>query len=587
MVDRANSRPGREAGDLNRRWAEALIGELVSCGVRHAVVCPGSRSTPLALACADHPGLKVWSILDERSAAFFALGLAKQAEVPPLLVCTSGTAGAHFYPAVIEASLGRVPLLVLTADRPWELQGFGAAQTIDQHGLFGRYARFFAELTEPIEDPRGLLHLRALAARAVAIAGGAPRGVAHLNVPFREPLVALPREVSESPPVAPSSMRVVQPSLAPDARMLAELRERLDGTERGLIVCGPRERDDGLAEAVVRLGAALGYPVLAEAASGVRYQPERDGVVTCYDALLRHPGFAKAYRPSVVLRFGAGLTSKGLQTFLDTSGAFTVVFSEDGSLCDPAHAAAAVVVGDPVQSCVALSAPRSGARAYRASFVEAERKAQGALEAAFCASGELTEPRIAREVVSVLPPGAHLFLSSSMPIRDADAFAPTSSGRLRVFANRGANGIDGIISSALGVAAGASAPTVLLTGDLALLHDLGGLVAAGRLGLSLIVVVVNNAGGGIFHFLPVAELFDRYEALFATPHAVDLRVVAELSGARLWRPSGVEELRSAVRSGTEGGLHLIEVRTDRVENVQAHRALFAAVAQALGEGPWA
>jgi 2-succinyl-5-enolpyruvyl-6-hydroxy-3-cyclohexene-1-carboxylate synthase len=580
--------------NLNQLWARALLEELVRGGVRHAVVCPGSRSSPLALACLSVEGLKTWSIIDERSAGFFALGVAKQSRAPVVLVATSGTAGAHFYPAVIEAAMSHVPLVVLTADRPLELQGWGAPQTVPQARFFGEFARCFVDVGLPEASDVALMHLRATASRAVGVALRAPRGAVQLNVPFREPLAPTPEPFGqerlsalarEGRPGAPLT-RIAPPARQPDPQAIDELRRRISSTERGLIVCGPRDEEDGFAEAIAALSQATGFPVIAEAVSQARYGGGA-GTISLYDALLRHPPFAQAHRPELVLRFGGGLTPKGPQQWLDGSGAHIVLFSDEGALMDPSHRAAQVIEGSAVAACEALCQGLSrGLGRWARSFLNAERLARKALEAAF-AEPELSEPRIAREVVAALPAGAHLFVSSSMPIRDVDAFAPAGGVALRVLANRGANGIDGIVSSALGVAAAAGRPTVLLTGDLAFLHDVGGLLTAHRYRLPLTVVVVNNDGGGIFSFLPIAKATEHFEPLFGTPHGVDFSHAAALYGARLHRPEAPAALRAAVQQGLEGGLHVIEVRTDRARNVEQHRSLFARMAEALGPGPWA
>ncbi len=584
--------------NLNVLWARALVEELVRGGVRHAVVCPGSRSSPLALACAGAEGLRTWSVIDERSAGFFALGLAKQSRAPAVVVATSGTAGAHFYPAVIEAALSHVPLLVLTADRPLELQGWGAPQTVSQARLFSEHARFFADLGVPEAHDAALVHLRATVARAVVSAWRAPRGAAQLNVPFREPLApvveafsgaALSALATSGRPGAPLT-RIVPPEPMPDTAILDEVRQRIAATTRGVIVCGPRDEADGFAEAIGALSQATGYPVLAESTSQARYG---GGPLTVshYDALLRHAPFAKAHRPELVLRFGGGLTPKVPQQWLDGSGADIVLFSDGGALFDPAHRAATVVEGSAVKACEALARGLArGAGPWARGFLAAEQRVRTALEAAFAEQPDtLSEPRIAREVVAALPAGAPLFVSSSMPIRDVDAFAPAGAVPLRVLANRGANGIDGIVSSALGVAAAAGRPAVLLTGDLALLHDVGAFVTASRARVPLTVVAVNNDGGGIFSFLPIAKAAppDAFETLFGTPHGVDLSHAAGLGGARFHRPETPTALRAAVREGLEGGLHLVEVRVDRGANVDEHRRLFARMAASLGEGPWA
>ncbi|WP_141593879.1 2-succinyl-5-enolpyruvyl-6-hydroxy-3-cyclohexene-1-carboxylic-acid synthase [Myxococcus sp. AB056] len=584
--------------NLNVLWARALLEELVRGGVRHAVVCPGSRSSPLALACAGTEGLRTWSVIDERSAGFFALGLAKQSRAPAVVVATSGTAGAHFYPAVIEAALSHVPLVVLTADRPLELQGWGAPQTVPQARFFGEHARFYADLGQPEAHDAALMHMRATVARAVVSAWRAPRGAVQLNVPFREPLapIAEPFPEASLSALAKSGRagapltRIVPPEPAPDAATLDEVRRRIAATTRGVIVCGPRDEMDGFAAAISALSQATGYPVLAESTSQARYG---GGPLTLsyYDAMLRHAPFAKAHRPELVLRFGGGLTPKVPQQWLDGSGADIVLFSDGGGLFDPAHRASTVVEGSAVAACEALTRGLArGAGPWARGFLAAEQRVRTALEAAFAEQPDvLSEPRIAREVVAALPAGAPLFVSSSMPIRDLDAFAPAGTVPLRVLANRGANGIDGIVSSALGMAAAAGRPAVLLTGDLALLHDVGAFVTASRTRVPLTVVAVNNDGGGIFSFLPIAQVAprDTFETLFGTPHGVDLSHAAALGGARLHRPETPVALRSAVREGLEGGLHLVEVRVDRNANVDEHRRLFARMAASLGEGPWA
>jgi 2-succinyl-5-enolpyruvyl-6-hydroxy-3-cyclohexene-1-carboxylate synthase len=563
--------------------------------VQHAVVCPGSRSTPLALACAEHRDLRTWSVIDERSAAFFALGVGKATGRPALVVATSGTAGAHFYPAVIEAGMMRVPLVLLTADRPPELRDWGAAQTIDQRALYGAHARLWLDVGMPEASAPVLVHLRAQVGRAMAAALRAPEGAVHLNVPFREPLAPVP----DAPPLDLGALaergregapftRLVLRSRAPDAAELSSLADRLERTEKGVIVCGPRDRDDGLDVAVGELGKILGYPVLAEATSNVRFAGCGEALCA-YDAVLRNERFARAHRPEVVLRVGGGLTPKGPQAWLDRSGAFTVQVGDGEGLVDPQHSASVVLEGDPVAACRALL--RENARPqttdwYR-HFIWAEMRARQVMGEVFAADDRLTEPRIAREVVAAMPPGAMLFLSSSMPIRDVDAFAMERTGPLRVLANRGANGIDGVTSTALGAAMALGKPAALLTGDLAFLHDLSGLLIAARHKLSLAVVVVNNDGGGIFSFLPIAGRTPHFETLFATPHGLpSLRPAAELFGARHHEPGGARELAEAVRAGAKGGLHVIEARVDRAANWVEHRALFERISRGLEDGPW-
>ncbi len=540
---------------LNGRWAAAILGGLVNAGVKDVVVCPGSRSSPLALAAAA-ARVKVWPVVDERSAAFFALGLAKGRGAPAVVICTSGTAGAHFLPAVIEAAYGGTPLIVVTADRPWELQGFGAPQTIDQTRLFGAFAR--VELL-PAPEEEGLPHLRAVVARALASSGPV-----HFNVPLREPLA--PPDSAPLPVDETAVTRVVSARAAPrvDAVALA-----LRGVERGVIVCGPREADDGFGEAVHALGAALGFPVLAEAASNARFGFPQ--AVAHAELLLRHAPFAQAHRPQVVLRFGGGLTPKTTQAWLDASGARIFVFSDRGEVVDPAHRAEQVIVGGAVEACRLLRPPDVVRNAYREGFLAADAKARLTL-----AGLPFGEPQVARTVAASGP--ANLFLSSSMPIRDVDAFASPGAARIRVLSNRGVNGIDGVTSTAAGVAAATGLPTTLLIGDLALIHDLHGLLIARRHQLPLRIVVVNNDGGGIFSFLPIADRTEHFEQLFGTPHGLDFTHLAALAGAPFERPRTADALATALAGP---GFPLIEVRTDRASNVSAHRDLHARVAGAL------
>jgi len=580
---------------LNTLWAAALVQELQRGGVRDVVLCPGSRSAPLALAVAEAgPELRTWVLLDERVAGFFALGLALESGRPAGILVTSGSAGTHLFPALVEAWAAGVPLVALTADRPWELHGFGAAQTMPQAGLFGRFV--CAEESLPVPEPSSAAfrHLRAVVSRTLAAALGRPGGPVHLDVPFREPLApvsgapvpaGLDAEALEGRAGAPF-VRTVGPAPLPPEAELEAVRRRLAAAERGVVVVGPRTRGDRLATAVRALAASHGYPVLAEAASNVRWAAGQHDAVSHLDLLLRSEGWALASRPDLVVRIGGGLSSRRVSEWLDGSGAEVVLLSEGVEPVDPQHRAALVLEGDAVAICEALTAATAPRRAAWADgFSRADARAESALVTAVGVEHRLTEPGVARAVVSALPTGARLVLGSSMPIRDVDAFAPAPPGPVRVLANRGLNGIDGNLSTALGIAAASGAPVVALVGDLAFLHDLGALVAARTTGLSLTVVVVNNDGGGIFSFLPIAGSTPRFEALFGTPHGADLSAGAALGGARFARPETPAELSAALGNLGAPGLRVIEARVvDRATNVEVHQSLGAAVARALEEG---
>lgn len=578
------------------RWVGALTDALVRGGVSQFVVCPGSRSTPLALAVARHPGARVRVHMDERSAAFFALGMAKQLGGPVALLCTSGTAAANFLPAMTEADLARVPLLVLTADRPHELRDNGAPQTIDQVRIFGGATRWFSDLPLPEATPELLRYARALAARAIAASRGAPAGPVHLNLPFREPLVpdrVLLAEIYAAGAV-PVTVTTGTPRLA--AMEVAALATRLRQTERGLILCGP-ECPPALAPAVVALAEALSYPILADPLSGVRCGPhDRSLVLSAYDAFLRDERFASRYGPEVVLRFGAMPTAKPvLQLLQRHPSAWTIVVDGGGAWreptslalehlrCDEIWLCAALVehLGSPVADQATAARERTSSSWARA-WTAADQLARQAITAALGERAAISEPGVFAELGALLPDGATLFVGNSMPVRDCDTFFPAVERRVTIMGNRGANGIDGLVSTALGAAAAGAGPLVLALGDLSLYHDSNGLLAAALHGLSATIVLINNDGGGIFSFLPQASERDQFEALFGTPHGLEFRHLAALYGARYTRAEHWEEFRTAVTEGISGGgLHLVEVRTERARNVADHRVLWPLVSAAL------
>jgi len=579
---------------LNTLWSRALVQELERGGVQDVVLCPGSRSAPLALAVAEAaPALRTSVVLDERVAGFFALGLALESGRPAAVLVTSGSAGTHLFPALVEASASAIPLVVLTADRPWELHGFGSPQTMPQGDLFGRFVRAAESLPVPEASTSAFRHLRAVVSRTLSAALGRPSGPVHLDVPFREPLAPVPdapvpagldAEALEGRPGAPF-VRTVAPVALPPESELEAVRRRLAAAERGVVVVGPRARADRLATAVRALAASHGYPVLAEAASNVRWAPGQP-TVSHLELLLKNEGWALAARPDLVVRLGGRLSSRPVTEWLDASGAEVVLLSEGPEPVDPQHRAALVLEGDAAAICESLTAATAPRRASWADgFTRASTRAGSALSTALASERRLTEPAVAGAVVSALPAGARLVVGSSMPIRDVDAFASGPEGPVRVLANRGLNGVDGNLSTALGISAASGAPTVAVVGDLALLHDLGALVHARRAGLSLTVVVVNNDGGGIFSFLPIAGSTHHFEALFGTPHGTDISAAAALGGARFTRVEAPADLAAALEGVGRPGLHIVEARVvDRATNVQVHQALGAAVARALEEG---
>jgi 2-succinyl-5-enolpyruvyl-6-hydroxy-3-cyclohexene-1-carboxylate synthase len=592
------------ANESAHAFVGAFVDELARAGVRHVSAAPGSRSTPLALLLAEHPQIKVWMHLDERCAAFFALGMARALGQPVAMLCTSGTAAANFFPAVVEAQSAGVPLLVLTADRPPELREVGAAQTIDQNRLYGAHAKWFVEVALPEATPAMLRYARALAHRAVTTSAAQPAGPVHLNFPFREPLVPSPGR----PPASAGSadmlawegrageapwVTVASPDAAPTDTTVREIAALLRGARRPLLVCGP-QADGRLGAPLGALAAALRAPLLADPLSQVRWgRHDRSAVIEAYDASLRLPHVAAAAQPDVVLRFGGTPTSRALLDYLERHGAAAHVVVDAGRWPDPALSASRMVRGDAAALAVRLLAAlgtdaASADPAWNDRWREVDRRARSALEQHSAALEESFEGRALAEVAAVMPDGGTLFVSSSMPVRDLDTFARGHPAAVRILANRGANGIDGVVSTALGAAAATpGAPLVLVIGDIALYHDMNGLLAARRHGLDATVVLLNNDGGGIFSFLPQASHPRHFEELFGTPHGLDFAHAAAMYGAEYCRASSWESFRGAiVASLRTRGLQLVEMRTDRARNVELHRDARAAVARALPESAW-
>jgi 2-succinyl-5-enolpyruvyl-6-hydroxy-3-cyclohexene-1-carboxylate synthase len=528
----------------------AFVDELVRCGMRAAVTSPGSRNTPLLLSLARDDRLRAFSHIDERCAGFFALGFAKASGLPVGVTCTSGTATANLAPAVIEAYEARVPLIVLTADRPPELRDLGAGQTIDQIKLYGRAAKWFVEVDEHPASEERVRWMRQLACRAYWTAVGGRPGPVHLNVTLREPLV-VDGPIPEPPPGRPGGRPWIDSHVEPPGGAQGATRGRT------VVVAGRQERSDGAVLAAAC--AQAGVPLLADPLSGAR---RGAAAIAHYDAFLRAPW---PHAPETVVRVGDLPTSKPLRRWLAGLEAEQVAVDPENAWQDPGQEVGAVVSSLPDLN----RQDEEWLPAWR----EADARAREAIEAAV--GEELSEPAVAALLAGELPPEATLLVASSMPVRDLETFAPVRDEPPRVLANRGANGIDGTVSAAYGIAAATRGPTVCLIGDVALLHDVGGLLSASRLGLEVTFVVLNNDGGGIFHFLAVAGEGAEFEKHVATPHGIDLARVAAAYGLDHALARSAAELREALaRPG------LVEVRTRRQANTRLHRAVWDAVARA-------
>ena len=584
----------------------AFVEELVAAGVREAIVCPGSRSTPLALALRTAPGMRVRVLLDERSAAFFALGLARTDRRPVAVLATSGTAAVEFGPAVVEASLSRVPLVVLTADRPAELRDRGSPQTIDQDHLFGRAAKWFSEL--PLFDggPETTAHVRSVVGRAVATAVAGPAGPVHLNVPFREPLLPdapllQARDAEPAGGAGPADAGAARPFAAVvagdrslDSLALGSLADRLCSVERGLILAGPDD-DPALPAALASLAAATGFPIIADPLSGLRAgRHDRSSVVVHGDQLARPGPWSAGHHPALVVRTGAMPTSKPVVELLVASAPELIVIDSDAGWREAALLPATFVHAHAATTAAALAAIIAARRlargddAWRASWLTADRAADAAMRAWLSGLAEPFEGSPMSVLADLLPDGAVLWAGNSMPVRDLDGWFGSIERSIEIRSNRGANGIDGVVSTALGSAAATAGPVALVVGDVSFLHDLNALVAARLHGLSATIVLVNNDGGGIFSFLPQATtstpgsgLPEHYEELYGTPHGIDVGpIVTALGGEH--RRVGAADLHVAIADSIgRPGIRVLELRTNRARNVELHREVAGLVARVL------
>lgn len=612
------NRPAQVPEPTNPLYAYtgAFIDEICRAGIQHAVVCPGSRSTPLALGLAEHPGIRVWMHVDERSAGFFALGMAKGLHQPVALLCTSGTAAANFYPAIIEARLTHIPLLILTADRPPELRDCGAPQSIDQNRLYGQHVKWYMEVSLPFATNDGLRYIRTLANRGVALTLAAPPGPVHLNFPFREPLTPEPGELlpvekrdfiawNGRADAAPYT-RVSDATLAaPPTEDLAELIAVLGRTSRGLIIAGP-QTDASLVEPVLDLARTLGYPVLADPLSQLRV-PDGDTrqatVVSTYDTFLRPDSGIdtgdshNAYAPELILRLGAMPVSKSLLLFLQRHAHSPhLVVNGDGGWDEPTQMATEMIHADPVAFCAGVRSAidlnrREESRLSNPALSEweslwrrTEFRTRRLLEDAVSNLPELFEGRVFTELARLLPEKSALVVGNSMPVRDFDSFFWGGNARIRMFGNRGASGIDGVVSSALGISAARESGerVVLVIGDLSFYHDSNGLLAALLHHLDLTIILINNDGGGIFSLLPQSAYPEHFEELFGTPEGLNFQTIVQTYSGHFARAENWKEFGDALHnSWRTGGLWVIEVRTDRTSNASMHRSLWSNVGQAL------
>ncbi len=572
-----------DRGRLNLLWARTFLDGLAAAGVRLVVVAPGSRSTPLVLAADGHPDIRTLVHLDERSAGFLALGAGKASGAPAAVITTSGTAVANLLPSVVEAAQSETPLLLLTADRPHRLRDADANQAIDQVRIFGSYPIAAYDLSAPEERPETMDHVRQLAARAVHESVGPPAGPVHVNFPFDKPLHPDPSGPIREGRQAVRGLEVRTGRLGLDAEGIRDLARRVGQTHRGIVISGEASSPDGAPARAI--AECTGYPLLADPLGGRFGRTAGDGVhADHYDLFLRAPEVAAALSPDLVIRVGRSPTSTALAAHVAQSGAEVVVIDDGRRWKDHAVTANLYLKADPAGVATALaaalapvlaSAPshadggsngRQEANGWQALWRRAAGAAANVIAAREASAGaDSYEPLVTRAAVASIPEGGLLFASSSMPVRDVDAYV-TAGVDIRCVGNRGASGIDGIASSALGAALASGRPTLALVGDLAFLHDLNGLVPARALGLPVVFLLLNNDGGGIFHLLPIREHEPAFTRYFATPHGLDFRHAGALYDLPFRRVPAAEVAAVVQAAFTEGGTHIIEVSSDRDEN---------------------
>ncbi len=563
-------------------YAQCLVDGLHDGGVRNVVICPGSRSTPVVLAFIRRAdAIRPWILYDERSAAFFALGMAKSSSTPVALVCTSGTAAANLLPAVAEADLARVPVIAITADRPPELRDFGGAQTINQVGLFGSHVKWFQDM--PVAADLASLHRysRLVGARASHAAKSAPAGPIHINFSFREPLLSDSQLEARR---LEAGVEIASTKSFADEESVRRIAKEIKSDSRGVIVAGPGDYDRSLCGELSNLAEALMWPILPDVLSNLRQAADPPfGLVSTYEYLVRNKEFRESNRPDWVLRLGGLPTSKELNSFCERAA--TVIMDDGDAWRDPDFVGSRVILGNLAHSVSCLRAALEGARrpgmGWLDRWLDADRSVRRKADPLMRSLEEPFEGKLFYSISKNLRPSSPLtvVVGSSMPVRDLDYFFMEGSKNVRFIANRGANGIDGVVSTAMGVSA-VEGDVLLVLGDVSFYHDMNGLLASKLHGLNATILIVNNRGGGIFSFLAQHSLpKDLFEQLFGENHDLDFSGVRTIYGGEFERVSDWGTFESVLASSlTRKGLRVIEfVAPEREGNLALHRETFQAL----------
>lgn len=550
--------------NLNQVWSYVLTETLKRLGLNCAVICPGSRSTPLTVAFVQQiPDIEAIPILDERSAAFFALGRAKATGKPVVLVCTSGTAGANFYPAVIEARESRIPLLILTTDRPAELRDCHSGQTIDQVKLYGNYPNWQTELATPSVDMGMLSYLRQTVIHAWERCQFPNSGVVHLNIPFRDPLAPIPDGTDFTLDVEDFFAGIVS-TPAP----ITHYQLPITYQQKGIIIAGVAQPQapEEYCRAIAHLSQTLQWPVLAEGLSPVRnYADLNPYLISTYDIILRNQQLKQELTPEMVIQIGEMPTSKELRNWLITTNSQRLIIDNCDQNLDPLHGKT-THLRMSVTEIDKLEIENLGESEYLQKWCKAEKKVRKNIDDYFESVDELIESKTAWLISQILPPQTPLFIANSMPVRDVEFFWKPNNLRIKPYFNRGANGIDGTLSTALGIAHHQQS-SVMLTGDLALLHDTNGFLIRNKFIGHLTIILINNNGGGIFEMLPIAKFNPPFEEFFATPQNIDFAQLCATYNVQHQLINSWEELQNQLKQLPKTGIRVLEIKTNRKKDV--------------------
>ena len=572
-----------DSRNLNTLWASIIAETLVRCGLKTAIICPGSRSAPLTIAFVQHPQIETIPVLDERSASFFALGIAKQTHRPVVLICSSGTAGANFYPAVIEAHENRVPLLVLTADRPPELRYCNAGQAIEQQKLFGNFTNYSTEFAMPELNVSRLQYVRQRSAQCYQQCLYPISGVVHINIPFRDPLAPIvdPEIELWCDRLPDDFFDHLQPFTKPQLHQSI----KLPNSKRGIIIAGVAqpEAPEAYVRAIAQISKLTGFTVLAEALSPIRnYDHLCDrNLISTYDTILRNPKLAQSLKPDFVLRIGEMPTSKLLRQWLDTNLIETWIIDESDRSLDSLHGKTHNCLTSATNFANLLeNSSQTQDLTYSNAWEIAENQTRETIDHLLQSTTNLFEGKAAWLLSQVLPSNTPLFISNSMPVRDMEYFWKPNDRAYQIYVNRGANGIDGCLSTAIGIAHN-NQPTVMLTGDLTLLYDTNGFLIRPYLQGHLTIVLLNNNGGGIFGMLPIAQFNPPFEEFFSTPQNIEFENLCKTYQVEYEQIQSWEHLTDRLKTLPTQGIRILELKCDRGVDAKWRKEKFSAIATGL------